>query len=114
MRDLSPTTDKDAASLAMENELLRYETLHLRARLAGVERRLVAANQELRRVSAAPAPGRATAVAAPGPAAAPQVDRSRNDLVWLLRRLDGSAGRWVVRRFSGFRDLKARYLEETP
>jgi hypothetical protein len=95
MEPLSPVGRDELSTLAMENELLRYEVAHLRARLAAAETVAKSAGDTLasKRGSGADA------------------DRSaRDDLVWLLRRLDRSLAGPLLRRRSGFRELRERYL----
>jgi hypothetical protein len=89
---LAPVQPSDAHALAMENELLRHEVRHLRARLNS---------------------GFAAAVIDPetSPRAA-RNERAHEDLVWLLRRLDSSPAGFGLRRMAGFRTLLERYLPD--
>lgn len=93
MRPLDPVEATEAHALAMENELLRYEVRHLRARLRG---------------------DFANAVLDPetSPIAARNA-QAHDDLLWLLRRLDDSPAGIALRRVPGFRTLRERYLSES-
>ena len=86
MEPLVRNQPDELASLVMENELLRYEVVHLRARLAGAEQ--------------------AVAKSAAGPGG----DTARADLVWLLERLDRSPAGFLLRTRKGFRALRDKYL----
>ncbi|WP_139981931.1 hypothetical protein [Nocardioides litoris] len=77
--------------LEREAELLRAEVAHLRARLAAAEAE-----------SARPAAQRG------GPEQAGR--RAREDLLWLLRRLESSPARPLLRRRAGYRRLLRTYL----
>jgi hypothetical protein len=110
MSPLNPVTDEELPSLLMENELLRHETTHLRAKLAGTEKAVRDANSRVRHLQSVVA-GRSPAVS--GAAAGAPADRSRNDIRWLLGRTDRSPAGWIFRRFTGFAELKRRYLGES-
>ncbi len=94
MEPLVRTTPDEATALAMENELLRYEVRHLRARLAAAQKG---------------APQGQPEGGQGAPAAAGQ-DTAREDLVWLLERLDSSPAGPLFRGRAGFRTLRAKYL----
>jgi len=107
MQPLDPITADEAGKLAMENELLRYEVRHLRARLAAPPEPV-----------AAPTPP-TTPTARKNPTAKQlrmrKARQARNrqayaDIVWLVRRLDSSPAGPLLRRVEGFRTLRARYL----
>lgn len=93
MTPLDPITPSDASRLAMENELLRYEVAHVRARMCEMHDRM----KELQDAPAAPSGG----------------GQAYDDLVWLLRRLDTSPAGVALRRVRGFRILRERYLSGT-
>jgi hypothetical protein len=97
MEPLSPVGRDELSTLAMENELLRYEVAHLRARLAAAE---------------AAAGAAATVGTSAGGAEDDSAPSVRDDLVWLLRRLDGSPAGPLLRRRPRFRELRERYLGE--
>ncbi len=111
MRPLTTVEADDLPALTMENDLLRHEITHLRARLSAAQDGQRRANQEVRRLQGivrtggGKAPGQGS-LTAPGTR-----DKSRNDMIWLLRRLDTSPARVLLRRYPGFRALKERYLE---
>lgn len=96
MTPLDPIRPSDASSLAMENELLRYEVGHLRTTLADMLDRL----KELEDMKTG---------GAPAPNQAPN-QQAYDDLVWLLGRLDHSPAGAALRRVRGFRTLRERYL----
>ncbi|WP_141012883.1 hypothetical protein [Nocardioides sambongensis] len=85
--------------LQMENELLRYEVAHLRARLAAADEARTAAQRTLERLREKQAPSAA-------------LDEARTDLMWLLGRLDRSPAGPLLRRYGGFRTLRDKYLGE--
>ncbi len=87
-----------AVDLQMENELLRYEGLHLRARLAAAED--LAANRQ----------AKLERLRSQRPNTGPARDEARDDLVWLLTRLDRSPAGPLLRRYAGFCTLRDRYL----
>lgn len=100
MQPLSPVRAEEASALTMENELLRYEVRHLRARLEGAE-------QELRRAERSDDDASSLATA---PITEPGGERASEDLVWLLQRLNTSPLGFALRRQSGFRTLLQRHL----
>ncbi|WP_345460540.1 hypothetical protein [Nocardioides marinquilinus] len=136
----------DAPALAMENELLRYEITHLRARLAAAEERDQRRDREVQEwrerqeakagkpAGDAPAaqggtpqqtgqsgkPGHTGKSGKPGkpgkPAKAGQHrdagGAARDDLVWLLQRLEGTPAAPLLRRRSGYRRLVETYLRD--
>lgn len=104
MKPLIRTQPDDAAALAMENELLRYENVHLRARLKEADKAAQKATDALEaQRGVTPQPGGAEpAVAA--------TNEAREDLVWLLKRLDQSAVGPMFRTRAGFRALRAKYV----
>lgn len=97
MEPLRSVSGDELSSLVMENELLRYEVQHLRARLAAAQ----AAEAE----AAEAEEGRDA-----GPAR-PTGDQAELDIVWLLHRVDRVpvAGR-LLRRRPGIRLLRERHL----
>jgi hypothetical protein len=88
MEPLVRNQPDELASLVMENELLRYEVVHLRARLAAAEK-----------ARAKSAAGREN-----------PDDSARADLVWLLERLDRSPAGSLLRARKGFRAIRDKYL----
>jgi regulator of replication initiation timing len=87
----------------MENELLRYEVRHLRARLEAMGDKGAVHKDERNG-------GRDGK--APRPADAQRQQRNEqayDDLLWLLRRLDHSPAGPVLRRMKGFQVLRDRY-----
>lgn len=94
MTPLEPIRPSDASSVAMENDLLRYEVRHLRARIADLDDRVKDLEENR--------PGAPTAAG----------QQAHDDLVWLLRRLDTSPAGVALRRVRGFRILRERYLED--
>lgn len=104
MQPLDPITADEAGKLAMENELLRYEVRHLRARLAARPEPV-----------AAPTPPTARKNPTAKQLRMRKARQARNrqayaDIVWLVRRLDTSPAGPLLRRVEGFRTLRARYL----
>jgi hypothetical protein len=108
MEPLSPVGRDELSTLAMENELLRYEVAHLRARLAAAE----AADAAAATVGT-PAGGADGDPAGGTGIGSPTATSARDDLVWLLRRLDASPAGPLLRRRPRFRELRERYLGET-
>jgi hypothetical protein len=106
MEPLVRHTADEVSALVMENELLRYEVIHLRARLAAAEK-AVAKAQRAHDPSTPPS-SRPSATPIRDGEDASQV---REDLVWLLGRLDASPLGPLMRRRAGFRALRERYLE---
>jgi hypothetical protein len=103
MQPLSRVTTDELSNLVMENELLRYEITHVRARLAAAEKTLDKTRRELELVKAGAEP-----------AVGADPDKVREDLVWLLTRLDsGFLGR-ILRRRPRIVELRQRYLSEGP
>ena len=90
MEPLVRNEPDELASLVMENELLRYEVVHLRARLAAAEKAV------------------ARSAAAPG-GEKPDSTASA-DLIWLLERLEHSPARSLLRTRKGYRTLRDKYL----
>lgn len=119
MRPLHHTQPDEATTLAMENELLRHEVVHLRARL-------LATGAELRRLeketngAGAPTAGAAGSAGSTGaegsagsdPSVETASDDALTDLRWLLRRIEDSPLARVLRRRDGYRRLVATYLRE--
>src|SRR5262249_34679428 len=95
MTPLDPIRPSDASSLAMENELLRYEVAHVRARMAEMLDRSTSMEQPQ-----AGGPG------VPG-------QQAYDDLVWLLRGPARAPAGVALRRVRGFRILRERYLSDT-
>ncbi|NYG56868.1 hypothetical protein [Nocardioides perillae] len=95
MQPMHRVTPDELATLRMENELLRYEVRHLSARLREAE-----------------AAGGEPASAHRGVEVANVAPQTRDDLVWLLRRIDDVplVGR-LLRRRPGVQTLRERYLE---
>lgn len=98
MEPLHRVTPDELASLQMENELLRFELQHLRARLTESETALKKAG--------------AGEVDLADARAVPE-NEAQQDLVWLLQRIDEVpiAGR-LLRRRPGVRRLRERHLGE--
>ncbi|MBS44927.1 MAG: hypothetical protein CMH83_17525 [Nocardioides sp.] len=108
MRPLKRLEQAELPALAMENELLRYEVTHLRGRLAAAEQTAEQAVEELRRREGEAA---AAAVVPEAVAADPALaDPARDDLVWLLQRLEGLPIAPLMRRREGYRRLLRDYL----
>lgn len=84
--------DADAANLRMENDLLKYELVHLRARLTALEA-VLAAQPELEAERLA------------------RLRAAERDLVWLLRKLAAPPFGWLARSRQGFRTLWGRWIE---
>jgi hypothetical protein len=101
MQPLSRVTADELSSLVMENELLRYEITHVRARLAAAEKALDKTRRELDLGTASE-----TSIGGVDAAAV------REDLVWLLTRLDSSPLGRVLRRRPRIAELRRRYLPE--
>lgn len=106
MEPLERWTERDLPTLAMENELLRHEVAHLRARLAAAER---AAEQERTQgrqetqQDQQPSGGEASAEHA----------KAGEDLRWLLERLDRTPVGPLLRRRPRVREMRERWLGET-
>lgn len=121
MRPMHQSEEAELRGLQMENELLVHEVRHLRARLAAAERapegrrKLEELVRELRGKvrdqSAALSHERKETrrVTAQLKSARAELKRTREDLVWLLGRLDGSPMGPVLRRRDGIRILLVRY-----
>jgi hypothetical protein len=105
VKPLEQVVAEDQTSLAMENDLLRYEIRHLRGRLEAQGKEITSLQS-----GAPPASDRTNARDAPG-VVTERERRTRNDLVWLLRRLDRSPLRWLYSRRKGFVALRERYLD---
>lgn len=101
MNPLRRTEADETSTLAMENELLRYEVVHLRARIAAVESERDKAEREKAKLESG------DAVVDPD---AP--DAARDDLVWLLGRIEATPASVVLKRREGYRRLVATYLNE--
>jgi hypothetical protein len=126
MNPLSATRPTELTGALMENELLRYEVRHLKAQLSEVTGELPQRQQDIqaaRRAAKKPtkaamkgAKGAAGPKTKPGPppAIALRNQRAYDDVVWLVGRLDSSPVGPVLRRWEGFRILRARYLEGAP
>ena len=97
----------ELSALVMENELLRYEVAHLRARSLAAEHRLTQLTERLERRAAATDEDAAEELESEPTLAD---SSARDDLVWLLDRLDGSPVRHVLRRRPRYRELVQRYL----
>lgn len=115
MQPLNPARPDELSSLMMENELLRFEVAHLRSRLAVATTRPTKGGTK----GAAKTPATTTATTPVTGTARATIDAARrqtayDDLVWLLRRLDGSPAGFLLRRVEGFRTLRGRYLAEPP
>ncbi len=89
------------ANLRMENDLLKYEVLYLRRRVAALQTELA------ERPEPVPEPEVVVVPAEPSP----RLIAAEKDLMWLLRRLDSPPLGWVARRRSGFRNLRHRWIE---
>ena len=83
-------TPTDVDVLRMENELLAFEVSFLKARMSGAARRTGSPNS-LSRVS--------------------HLEEAEQDLVLLLRRMENSPLRHLLRRNKNFRTLEKRYLD---
>jgi hypothetical protein len=99
MQPLSRVTGDELSSLMMENELLRYEITHVRARLAAAEQMLAKAQRDLE-----------LAEASEESTGGGEAATARDDLVWLLTRLDSSPLGRVLRRRRRIAELNRRYL----
>lgn len=120
MNDFRRVSPGDLEALRMENELLNYEVLHLRARLKGVDRDW----QRKLRVAEAKANKHQAKVEELNSKGADQIARlerriknrredlqqARDDICRLLRRLDQSLLGPVFRSRPGFRMLLTRYM----
>ncbi|MEO9324939.1 hypothetical protein ABFT23_15700 [Nocardioides sp. C4-1] len=96
MRPLHHTQPDEVTTVAMENDLLRLEVAHLRARLKSAESELLF-------------PGK------PAPTASAGADGDADplsDLRWLLQRIEATPLAHVLRRRSGYRRLVETYLHE--
>lgn len=106
MQPLSPMRPEEHSALAMENELLRYEVRHLRARLKGAEQEVARLERERADAATGDTAGDAVAMTAPG-----EAGQAHDDLVWLLQRLNNTPAGFALRRQAGFRTLLERYVE---
>jgi hypothetical protein len=95
MEPLKPASTDEVGSLLMENELLRYEVKHLRARLAAA--------------GTVPEPVKRKGKGKPKVEPVAEPSQAEADLVWLLNRLNSSPLGAVLRRADGFRTLLERY-----
>jgi len=104
MQPLDQVSPDETSALLMENELLRYEVTHLRARVEAAE-----AGQ--RNPKGTKGKGK------PGPKSGPRADdeiarrnqQAYDDVRWLVRRLDSTPLSPALRRFAGFRTMCERY-----
>lgn len=112
MQPLHPTRPTELRAALMENELLRYENRHLKARLSEAIGEFPPTPDDLTgdrpaaREQQAPAEGQGLAKEA----ATPTQQRAYDDIVWLVGRLDRSLVGPMLRRWDGFRTLRERYL----
>ncbi len=83
--------DPGVADLRMENDLLKYELVHLQARLASLEE-LLAERPELEAEKLA------------------RLRAAEKDLVWLLRKLNSPPLGFIARSRAGFRSLWERWI----
>jgi hypothetical protein len=109
MHPLNPTRPTELTAALMENELLRYEVRHLQGRLSAATKSFPPTGEEIA------AARRATKQPAKQPAkqdsgVALRNQQAYDDMVWLVGRLDGSPAGVLLRRWEGFRSLRARYL----
>ena len=108
MEPLSPVGRDELSTLAMENELLRYEVAHLRARLAAAE----AAAADAAATVGTPAggvdgdPAGGTGIGSPGPHRPAMTSCG-------APAFDASPAGPLLRRRPRFRELRERYLGET-
>ena len=93
-------TLSDLARLQMENELLNLEVGHLRARLKTSDEQRKDANDSRRAL---------VRTRRRLDALQKRHDATVHDMRRLLRRLDGSPARPLLRRWKGFRVLLAKY-----
>ena len=97
----------DLEALQMENELLTHEVLHLRARLKDVDRDW----QQKLKVEKATAKKTARQIAQLEQHTA-ELQQAKDDIRWLLNRLDKSLFGPVMRQRPGFRKLMARHVAD--
>lgn len=101
----------DLEALRMENELLSYEVLHLRARLKDADRDW---QQKMRvaRTAAKKEKAKAARQMAQLEKRAAELQQAKDDIRWLLNRLDKSFVGPVMRYRPGFRNLLARHMAD--
>lgn len=105
MNNLRRLAPGDLEALRMENELLTHEVLHLRARLKDADR------DRQKAAKAAAKKGKAE-VARQLEQRTAELQQAKNDIRWLLNRLDKSLLGPLVRRRPGFRNLLARHVTD--
>lgn len=102
----------DLEALRMENELLTHEVLHLRARLKDADRDW----QQKMKVAEATAKKEKTKTArqiAQLEQRTAELQQAKDDIRWLLIRLDKSLFGPVMRHRPGFRNLFARHVMDS-
>lgn len=86
----------DLDRLRMENELLSFEVEYLRNVVAGEDRS-----------GQVSMPAGSVVISGEDKQ---ELEQARNDLRWVLRRLEASPIGWILRRRQGFSDLTKRWL----
>lgn len=81
----------DPTRLYMENDLLKHEVRFLKGKLASAQDQVTSREGSLPRERVN------------------QLKRAESDIRWFVRRLASSPGRWIFRRWRGFRVLEDRY-----
>lgn len=127
MQPLNPTKPTELTPALMENDLLRYEVRHLRARLATLTDKVDQLKADLadlaeqaeetgtdgkRSRSGKGAKRPVVAKGATGEDPERRNAQAYDDLVWLLHRLDSSPAGFALRRVKGFQVLRARYVQD--
>lgn len=105
----------DLEALQMENELLSYEVLHLRARLKDADRdwqqRIRAVEMTAKKQKAKDA--RRIVELERMNRINEELQQAKNDIRWLVNRLDKSVLGPVLRHRPGFRALLARHMTDS-
>ena len=104
MHPLNPTRPTELTGALMENELLRYEVRHLKSKLSEATGEFPPGPEEIKAARKDKPQGSG------GPAFAKRNQQAYDDMVWLIGRLDSSPAGLMLRRWAGFRTLRARYL----
>jgi hypothetical protein len=109
VRFVSEQAQTSQSQLLLENELLTNEVRHLRGQANDLRQKLDKSHENVRRLEAgAPAASRQETPQQREQRALQE--QSLEDLRWLLARLDRSPAGPLLRRYGGFKTLKARYL----
>jgi lipopolysaccharide biosynthesis regulator YciM len=102
----------DLEALRMENELLTHEVLHLRARLKDADRDWQQ-KMKIAKTTAKKEKAQTARQIAQLEQRTAELQQAKDDIRWLLNRLDKSFFGPVMRHRPGFRNLLARHLADS-